>query len=126
MKSLQAMSPAQLFFYENLHVFSHAPTESQEHGRICSAYALERAENDYLGAHRVAEVWVEWRHDEDAAGEYASADTCECAILWHGDEVLASLGAIIDADDNDRRVYRAELAHEASKQLQAIIAAGRA
>lgn len=122
---MNMLSPNQQFFHDNLHVFGHAPGESPEMGRAQTAIRLERAENDYLGAHRVADVRFEW--DRDANGYIPRTPGCQpepewqCS-LWHGENCLASLGGIDDGSDTpeDRRVFRAELALEAQSQLRAI------
>lgn len=48
---------------------------------------------------------------------YRSGDAC----IRNGNEVLASLGAIWDADDKYRRVIRAELASECADVLRALM-----
>ncbi len=118
-----ALSPNQQFFYDNLHSFSHAPGQLPDLGRVETAIRLERAENDYLGAHRVADVRVEWHHDIESDSPYETSR--EFIALMHGERTLAALGDIVDCDEDDRRVYRAELAIEAQTQLRAIIDAAR-
>jgi hypothetical protein len=111
--------------------FSYDPkTETQEQGRVRVARALAEAEALYLRAHQVAEVAIVWTHDDIAASEGGFEETCECACIVHDDgnggEVLASLGAIWDADANYRRVIRAELAQECADKLREIINSGGA
>lgn len=123
-RTKQALSPAQMFFYRNAG-WSYAPgVETSDQGRVRCAILLERAENDYLGAHRVADVRFEFEPDVDVMREPGRRrDEQWQATLYHGDHVLASLGAI-DTDSADyQRVVRAQLAQEASDALCAIVEA---
>ncbi len=123
----------QAFFYTHAgYSWNTSAGETQEQGRVRCAIQLADAETLYLQAHRVADVVIEWEHDEQAhydarrSGGGDDYDTIEQATLWLGPdnrECLASLGGITDADANYRRVVRAQLADECADRLREIIGA---
>lgn len=120
MQALDGLTPDQRFFFETAG-FSYDPkTETPEQGRTRCAIQLADAEATYLQAHKVSTVECEWHDDEEC-------DTCERAAITVHDErsgkriPLSALGGIVDADDNCRRVARAELALECRDDLLAII-----
>lgn len=127
MKPTRKLTPEQRFFFNHAG-WSYEPTrESSALGRTRCAVTLADAESVYLMAHRAADVRVTWEHDSD--GAYSARrdrerfTTCESCMLWHGKSCLTSLHSITDADDNYKRVIRAELAHECIDELRAIVGA---
>ncbi len=136
MQPTRVLSRAAQFFFDHAG-YSHDPlTETPEQGRTRCAIALAEAELLYLEAHRVADVVCVWEDDPAGFADYRADKkagrlaegigkprTIELADIRHGDEYLASLGGIWDADENYRRVVRAELARERADELRKIIEA---
>lgn len=119
------LTTAEQFFYDHAGYSFDPRTETEEQGRVRCAQALAAAEQRYLDAHRDNGVCVVWENDPDAARFWEKArrdgsadighfDQCEIACILDASGLcLASLGGVLDADDDYRRVIRAELALEA-------------
>ena len=105
------LGPAERFFYAHAG-YSHKPgVESPEQGRTRGAKALARAE-----AHASRHGWrVAWKEDRDCDPEdyEHGEDVLWARLLDGGGKGLGSLGCIVGADANYRRVVEAELALEA-------------
>lgn len=105
------------FFFKNAGYSYDPKSQTPKQGRAARARKLAEAER-YFDAHdwRI-EWWEDWTvecHVDAFDGYDVEPETCEQAILYDAaGNVLASLGCIDDADDNYRRVIRAELALEA-------------
>jgi hypothetical protein len=136
------LKPAARFFYSNAGFGWNPKTETEGQGRVRSACALAEAEALYLRATEWAAVGITWEHDADAQEDIradiragrrtrrSAPESIDRAVIWHAKDdlrnavdYLASLGAIEDADEAQRRVIRAELAQECAEELRAIIAA---
>lgn len=109
------LTPAERFFYDNSVNWGH---ETYNEARLRTAREMAAAEQ-----HAKDHNWrVEWCDDwEVNHGDESGYDpvTCEYATLYtEGDEALASLSCIDDADANYRRVIEAELAQEAIDYLR--------
>lgn len=121
--------------------FSHGPDETAEEGKTRCAEQAREHEAIYLRAHKLGLVSCEWERDPVGFSDYAAdkkaghlargigkPERIEVAGIVTRDTegvptFLASLGGIWDADDNYRRVVRAELAHECADELRALLAA---
>lgn len=124
------LTPDQVFFFVHAGYSYDPKTETQEVGHAKCAVRLAAAESLFLQCVKLADVGIEWQHDPDAARDNRKDrvrfEQCESACIWHRDECgdvhyLASLGGILDADTDYRRVVRAELAIECEDALQAIV-----
>lgn len=125
-------------------VWSEALQFHYEHGGYCYDPATERPEDGRARcalAAAGAEAWakeqgLEFRWEDDwqvgshrdafgrgSAYEDAEPETCEQCGAWLGDECLAAIGCVDDADDNYRRVIEAELAMEARAELTRLMVA---
>jgi hypothetical protein len=124
-RSNQALTPAQMFFYSHGGWnYASGSKETSEQGHVRCAIELERAETEYLDAHRVDDVRFEFEPDNAFPREPGCMPDHQWqATLYHGDHVLATLGGIDDDSSEYRRVVRAELALEASDDLRLIAAA---
>ncbi len=118
------LTPSEQFFYDHAGYSFDPRTETKESGRVRCAQALAAAEQRYLDAHRDSGVrivwetdeqsWSDWRVDSRSGDTDSEPDTIEQACILDASGLcLASLGGIEDADDDYRRVIRAELALEA-------------
>lgn len=112
--STSTLTPDEQFFFDHAG-WSHNPkTETSEEGHIRCAVALAAAERRLM-VH--ANAWCEWAEDTDGVSDLRTDretyTTCECACIRIDGIVVASLGCIVDATDDYRRVFRAELALEA-------------
>lgn len=135
-----AHDSAAAFFYRCAGFAWDPATETEENGRRRCARELADAERVYRRACGRADVACEWSGDADAWADYradarrggrrtddsgneTAPQTIECAAIVRRDDagnvhILASLGAIEDADDDARRVIRAELARECIEDLR--------
>lgn len=126
MKPTTPLSPAAQFFFDHAGSSYNPATETPEQGRTRCAIQLAEAEALYLRAHQVSDVTCEWVTDPDAdlswmrPKDRKNACVEGCGIK-NNEEYLASLWGITDADDDYKRVVRAELALECADQLRQII-----
>lgn len=125
-KARKQLTPAELFFFEHAGYSYDPKTETAEQGRIKGAKLLAKAEQ-----HATDNLWeCRWEIDndipyEDALGDHAywcddqkngiehEHEIWYCMLTDGKDNVLGSLGAIIDPSREYRRVVEAELALEA-------------
>jgi hypothetical protein len=132
MRPVQKLTRDQRFFFDHAG-YSYPVGSDPATGRTACACRLADAEETLLQAMRRANVAMVWEHDDIGARYYRKRPedtpdhrmegsdwryTCELAAIVNGETVLASLGAVLDADANYRRVIRAELALECLEQLQ--------
>lgn len=128
------MTPSESFFFRNAGHSYDPSRETKRTGRIRYARELARAENEA----KVRGWSVLWEDEIDVDLSWCECETdgveheheVLCAILYGEDwtntlksrrdmKVLGSLGNIVDADRNYRRVVEAELALEALRELGA-------
>lgn len=111
-------SAAQQFFFDNAG-FSYDPQrETEDAGKARCAAQLADAELRLREAIACGVASVQWVHDADGWRDRSeNVESVECCLLFIGESIAASLGAIEDADDNVRRVTEAELALEADDAL---------
>jgi hypothetical protein len=135
---LTALTADERFFFEHAGFGYYPERETVDEGRARGAIALAAAEAIYMEAHRVADVGCEWEDDPEGFADFDAdqragrlnddeqqPERIEGCYIWTGNTdraYLASLWGIWDADDNYRRVIRAELALESLERLVQIIA----
>lgn len=121
MARLDAEWKAVMFFYEHAGWSFDPATETQEQGKIRSAYRLTRAERDA----RSAGITFGWEDDwgVDHQKEFDGYDdgepeTCEVCTAYDEDgEIVGSLACVDDASSEYRRVVEAEIALEALGEM---------
>ena len=122
MQTNQGLTPDQLFFYMHAGYSWDPKVETQDQGRVRCAIRLADAEQAYLQAHKSADascVWVDDTADPMFDGPFTTCEGCEIRI---GNEAIAGLYSILDADADYRREVRAELALECIDRLREVTA----
>lgn len=121
----QTLTADQRFFFDHAGGSYFPAKETKAEGFTRGAIELAAAEDILMNATRVCDnVSVHWVDDQNGPAHDEKYNTCKGCYITIGDDKYASaLWAITDADEDYRRVVRAELATEVLDQLKTAIRA---